>query len=89
MRMTDEITTTDELATADLERIKYAKVRLAKGEQTRYDGGRIIGRYQDDLTLRYRGHEVTVNQITEWELVEFKPVTSDLERRMIESQWSA
>jgi hypothetical protein len=86
--MSGEITTTEELAQADFERIEYAKVRLAKGEQTRYDGGRIVGRFTDDLTLRYRGHEVTVSNITEWELVEFKPVTSDLERQMIERGWS-
>lgn len=81
--MTDEITTTEQLAQADFERIEYAKVRLAKGEQTRYDGGRIVGRFNDDLTLQYRGHEVTVTNITEWELVEFKPVTSSIERQMI------
>jgi hypothetical protein len=84
-----EIDTTADLVLAPYEQIELARVRLAKGEHTRYDGGRIIGRREKDLKLRFRGHEVWVNGVHEWELVEYRPVIHDAEKKVIEREWSA
>lgn len=83
------ITTTDELAAKELSDIEYAHVRLSKGDPTRYEAGRVVGKYQSDLTLHYRGHTTEVTQIEEWELEHFKPVTSSVERMQIEAEVDA
>jgi len=81
------VETIHDVMQAPFEDIEYAKVRLAKGEHTRYEGGRIIGRTPDDLILRYRGHEVRI-QAYDFELVEFKPVVLEAEKKIIEREWS-
>ena len=82
-----DIATTESLCNADFDRIELAEVRLCRGEQgTEYVSGRIIDRWEDDLTLRYRGHEHEVEQASEWELLRYQPVTS-IEKPMIRSEW--
>jgi len=86
--MTAKITTTDELASADYDRIEYANIRVKKGDPADYYAGRIVGRWNSDIDVRYRGHTYTVSNITEWTLLEYEPVTSQGEKMLIESEWS-
>jgi len=85
---TNRIETVTELLRAEFERIRLAEVKLQKQNPQEQIAGRIIERWnQQDLTLRYRGHEHDVPNAHEWDLVRFQPATS-IERRMIEQRWS-
>jgi len=82
-----EITTTEGLVAADFDEIELAEVRLQNGDDKKeYVSGRIVDRWQEDLTMRYRGHKHTVEQVTEWELLRYQPVTG-IEKGMIQSGW--
>jgi len=84
--MPSEITNVRELATVPFEEIELAHAKLKNDDTGHYEQGRIIGRFNDDLTLLYRGHEATVTNVTEWTLRRFEPVRSNLHRSMIESE---
>ena len=84
--MPSEINTTRELATAPFEEIELAHAKLKNSDTGHYEQGRIIGRFNDDVTLLYRGHEVTVTNVTDWTLRRFEPVRSGLQRTMIENE---
>lgn len=84
--MPSEITTTRELATVAFEEIELAHVKLKNSDTGHYEQGRIISRFNDDVTLLYRGHEATVTNVTDWTLRRFEPVRSDLQRTMIKGE---
>jgi len=83
-----EIRAARQLATAEFEEIELAEVRLSRGDPTEYVGGRIVDRFERSITLRYRGHEHEIADVTEWELERYQPVTSQVEEDMIRRQWA-
>jgi hypothetical protein len=83
-----EIRAAGQLVTAEFEEIELAEVRLSRGDPTEYVAGRITERFDRSLTLRYRGHEHEVADVTEWELERYQPVTSSIEANMIRRQWA-
>lgn len=85
--MTDDIQTIEQLLAAPFEKIEYAEVRLIRDDGRERISGRVVERWEHDLTLRYRGHDHTVSNADEWDLRRFQPVTSAGERRLIEAGW--
>jgi hypothetical protein len=85
--MQHDINTTEQLLHADFGRIELAEVKLEKGDPTHYISGRILDRWNNqDLRLRWNGHEHDVTIADEWSLLRFKPVTG-IEKEMIQDQW--
>jgi len=83
-----EITRVGGLLGAPFEDIKYAKIRLARGDPTEYVGGRVVGRFEPTgIVLRYRGHEERVPDVNEWTLDEFRRVPKGQPRQLIEAQF--
>ena len=82
--MNGRIQTTTELLHADYGRVELAEVKLSKGPDQ--IAGRIIDRWNNqDVRLRYRGHEHDVTNVPEWTLERYQPVTS-VEAQMIQSK---
>lgn len=84
-----EPTTTRELLAKDFESIEFAHVKLYHEDKGHYEQGRIIGRYQNDLKLHYRGYTNTVSLVDNWTLRSYKPVTTAFQRNMIEQELEA
>lgn len=76
----------EEILAADFDEIRLAEVRLSKGDPPQYVKGRIVERFDNDLVLRWRGHENEVPMAHEWELERFTPVRSSIERKLIEEE---
>lgn len=81
-----DLPTSEQLIHRDFEDIEYAYVRFSKGDPTDYEAGRIVDRFQSDLTLAYRGHTTEVTQIGEWEVVEYEPVRSSIQKQQIAAE---
>ena len=86
--MTDP-TTTQELLAREYDSIEYAHVKLYHEGKGHYEQGRIVGRYQNDLKLHYRGHTETVNLVDDWTLRSYTPVTTTFQQNMIEDELEA
>ncbi len=83
--MPDEIQTTTELLHAPFEDIEFAEVKLKKRPEGHQVRGRIIGRFgNSDLVLLFRGDRNKVSQASEWDILRYQPVTSGIEKAMIE-----
>jgi len=79
-------TTTEELLAEEYNSIEYAHIKLYHEEKGHYEQGRIVGRFQNDLKLHYRGYTTTVNLVDNWTLRSYAPVRSTFQRRMIEDE---
>jgi len=81
------INSTTQLLNTEYSEIELAEIKLVKSNPHEQIAGRIVGEPIDgELQLRYRGHTHTVENVHEWTLDRYKPVT-DMERRMIRSEW--
>jgi hypothetical protein len=83
-----DIRAAEQLVTVDFKAIELAEVRLSKGDPTEYVAGRIVDRFDRSLTLRYRGHEHEVADVTDWTLERYQPVRSPVEASMIREGWA-
>jgi len=82
--MKPDIQTTADLVRADFGQIHLAEIKLTKG--SKQIAGRIVDRWNSDLTLRYRGHEHDVTSVDKWRLERYQHAT-DEERQLIQSEW--
>lgn len=78
-----EIQSVRQLANAGFEDIEFAHVKLKHPENGHYEQGRIVERFENDLTLRYRGNETVVTNVDEWVLRAYEPVRTAQQRQLI------